>query len=95
MSKIVTNSQFGMFEFCHILAFLHPYEFRNIVVNLKIFESRFHKNGDRQKELKFHLESGCHCFWVSPLRRNASRFFKNVIAKVFRMELAVISRDFP
>ena len=26
MSKRVTNSQFGMFEFCHILGFGHPYK---------------------------------------------------------------------
>ena len=41
MSKRVTNSQFGMFEFCHILGFLQPYNLRNIVLNLKIFHRKF------------------------------------------------------
>ena len=41
MSKRVTNSQFGMFEFCHILGFLNPYKLRNNVLNLKIFHRKF------------------------------------------------------
>ena len=41
MSKRVTNSKFGMFEFCHILGFVHPYKFRTIVLNLEIFDRKF------------------------------------------------------
>ena len=41
MSKIVTNGQFGMFEFCHILGFGHPDKLRNIVVNFKIFDRKY------------------------------------------------------
>ena len=42
MSKRVTNSQFGMCEFCHILGFRHPYKLRNIVLNfLEIFHRKF------------------------------------------------------
>ena len=43
MSKRVTNSQFGMFEFFHILGFGHPYKLRNVLLNLKIFDGKFNR----------------------------------------------------
>ena len=44
MSKRVTNSQFGMFEFFHILGFGHPYNLRHIVLNLEIFDRRIDRD---------------------------------------------------
>ena len=46
-------------------------------------KSGVHKLGDRQKELKFHLQSGRHCFLDGPLRCDPSRFEKKVVAIVF------------
>ena len=37
ISKRVTNSQFRMFQFCHVLRFWHPYK----LINLKIFDRKF------------------------------------------------------
>ena len=38
---------------------------------------------DRQKELKFHLQSERHCFLGGSLRCDPSRFIKKVIAIFF------------